>query len=240
MDPSNESVGDIAGVGQCAATFFKVTAGGNTAAVILPRSPVPGASLIRLSGSLLLLALLETVADSSSQSAVLDHLEDLRVGAGGLHGGGVARSGSLVGLHQAWVVVCPGGGDDSDTTFGFLHYDGEDEALVNVVCFGGDGFDGAFDAGNFVFGVVGEAPSGASGKHVWLVHLELWKWMVSFCWRSMGRRTLPKSQSPASLPSKASQRRRIHHHCRSCTRRGWRCSSWRLPTSWKAQWGSPI
>lgn len=162
MDPSNESVRDVAGVGQSTATLFKVAGGSDTATIVLSRSPVPVTRLIGSSGGLLLFALLETVSRRSSQRAVLDHLEDLRVWTRGLHGGSIAGSGSLVRLHESGVVVCPRGGDDTDATFGFLHYDGQDETLIDVVCFGGDGFDGGFDAGDFFFGVVGDAPGRTS------------------------------------------------------------------------------
>lgn len=62
-----------------------------------------------------------------------------------------------MGLHEAWVGNGPGGCHDADAAVGFLHYDCEDEAWVDVVG-GCDREDGGFQSGNFRGRVIGDGP----------------------------------------------------------------------------------
>lgn len=57
-------------------------------------------------------ALHQTVAAGSTHSAVFDHLSDFRGRTGSLdYAVAVAGAGAIVGLHEAWVLDGPGGGD---------------------------------------------------------------------------------------------------------------------------------
>lgn len=94
--------------------------------------------------------LLEAVAVGGARRAILDHADDLRRRA---RADIVAGVSAVVRLHQTGIgdaVVCGWG---ADAAVGFLHDDGEDEALVYSGGLG-DGLDGRLEGFAFLVGVV--------------------------------------------------------------------------------------
>lgn len=64
---------------------------------------------------------------------------------------------AVVRLHQAWVFDGVGGCWSAHAAVGFLHDNGEDEALVDAGGLG-DGLDGGFEVCVFGCGVVVDVP----------------------------------------------------------------------------------
>lgn len=64
---------------------------------------------------------------------------------------------AVVGLHEAWVLDGVGGRWGAHAAVGFLHDDGEDEALVDAGGLG-DGLDGGLQVCVFGCGVVVDVP----------------------------------------------------------------------------------
>ncbi len=83
----------------------------------------------------------------------------------------VAGAGAVVGLHQPWVAHAVVGGGHAHAAPGLLHYDREDEAVVEMG-FLGDGLDRVAQVGEFGVGVVGHVEDAfAGGGHDVLVIL---------------------------------------------------------------------
>ena len=74
-------------------------------------------------------------------------------------------------LHQSRVSDSIIGGRHSDTALGFLHDDGQDEAMVDAGRLCG-GFDGVVDVTDFLGGVVGLAELSARFEHEGFVGVE--------------------------------------------------------------------
>jgi hypothetical protein len=95
----------------------------------------------------------------------------LRAGVGGAARAAVAGAGPVVRLlprsvsihkktkwsfahlHQTWVLHAVVGRRDADAALGFLHHDGEDEALINAGRLS-NGLNGGLDVGGLLVGVV--------------------------------------------------------------------------------------
>ena len=85
----------------------------------------------------------------------------------------------VVVLHYAGVAYAVVGGGCADTAFGFLHYDCEDEAVVDAG-FEADLLDGVVDGLYFGGVVVGNVELGAGDAHQGFVLVEpFWKDLVN-------------------------------------------------------------
>jgi hypothetical protein len=80
----------------------------------------------------------------------------------------VARSGAVVGLHEAWVHDAVVGGWYTDATVAFLHYDCEDESRIDALG-GRDRLDRGVYVVDFVGGVVRDVPLSTGACHDGLV-----------------------------------------------------------------------
>lgn len=123
---SAKTVSNVRSVRRSSTTFAKIARGRDAARVVDASSLV---NLLRASSLEVSENLLETVTRGSARGTVLDHAEDLvvgaRVGVGAVVGTGVI-------LHQTRVGDRDRSGRDADASLALLHDSGEDEARVDT------------------------------------------------------------------------------------------------------------
>lgn len=116
----------------------------------------------------------KAVSTRCSGAAVSDHLRDDVVGAWVLHlicDVAIARPVTIVILHQARIADSIIRCWDPHASAGFLHYDGKNEAVVNLR-FQCDLLNRVVDGTNFWPGIVGLAVLTAGGEHERFVIVE--------------------------------------------------------------------
>lgn len=144
---SAKTVSDVRSVRRSSTTLAKITRGRDAARVVDASSLV---DLLRAGSLEVGHNLLETVTRGSARGTILDHTEDLVVGAR-IGVGAVVGTGVI--LHQTRVGDRNGSSRDADASLALLHDSGEDEARVDTRRLG-DVLNGRFDLVGLVVGVV--------------------------------------------------------------------------------------
>lgn len=161
-DPPGQPIRNITRIAMRGNAVLQAPTRSDAATVINPRGAIKV-------GIIALAALIDTlgqaIAITRASSAIRYHLADGAGRAGVLHHAiVVARRGAVVVLHQAGIAHAVVGGRGAHAAAGFLHHDGEDEAVVDAGLLG-DGLDAVVDGAYFRAVVVGDAELAAGLKH---------------------------------------------------------------------------
>lgn len=146
------SLGNVTGIAVSSNTVLELPRVRNGARIVnsgraVKRRDVPATRLVHAAG--------EAIARVSTGSTLTNHLVNSRGRARVLDAAVVVASAvAIMVLHEAWVTHPPVGSRGTNATVGFLHHDGEDEAVVNPRGIGGL-LDGVVDGTNLFSAVVG-------------------------------------------------------------------------------------
>ena len=129
-NPPRQPIRNITCVAMRGNAVLQLATRGNAPTVIDPSRAI---EISDVALAALIDALCQAIAVASTSCAVVDHLLDGAGRAGVLHATiVVACRGAVVILHQSWVAYAVVGRRGAHTAAGFLHDDGEDEAVVDA------------------------------------------------------------------------------------------------------------